>query len=589
MRQLIRNLPLKRKIHSIVFCCIILMIMGALISIRLICSAYDQMLYKTTAASLSISSTEMLNCLENINTMADMFLADSTIQRNLGKLKDSQQPRDINTAYQATYTALMEYYFTFRKNHINFISVYQDDFSIHTHMPSLRYVPDDVKEQLAEKAIEAKGASVWVTDYSKDHGLFMVKAIRRTENLKLDTIGVLVANIDLNGLITEANGSGSLQQESAYLLYDKEHLIYGSPTLSETILSEFSEMFDSPYGLVSYSDHDFFYVKSQIPGFGWNYVCIIPYDNIMVSIHISLKLCLAVLLSAVIVSILLSSALIDSITRHFDNLLLKMKNFGDGNQEPVPMNYDYSTRTDELGILHVQFDHMVEEVNKLIRTNYLNELLIKEAQFKALENQMNPHFLYNTLESINWRAKIAGARDISAMAEALGTLLRITLDQKHKQVPLARELELVRCYMTIQKYRYEERLTYQIQVPETLMNCSVLKFTLQPLVENAIRYGLEENTDSCLIQIIAEADQERHVLLVYVKNNGSVFEENLLDKLTSHEIEPHGFGIGLMNIQNRMQLTFGEPYGLKLYNEEDLAVAQMTYPLTDISKGASSC
>lgn len=321
---------------------------------------------------------------------------------------------------------------------------------------------------------------------------------------------------------------------------------------------------------------------------GWKYVCIIPYDNIMASIYTSIKLCLGILLASVVLATVLSSALIDSITRHFENLLVKIRNFGDGNQEPLPMDYNYENRSDELGILHRQFDHMVKEVNQLIRTNYLNEILIKEAQFKALENQMNPHFLYNTLESINWRAKVIGAKDISAMAESLGTLLRISLDQKSKQVPLRRELELVQSYMTIQKYRYEDRLNYQVSIPENLMECYVLKLTLQPLVENAIRYGLEENTDSCLIQITAEADAERNALLLYIKNNGSSFEEDLLEKLKNHQVEPHGFGIGLLNIQNRMQLTFGESYGLEVYNEDDLAVARLTYPLTEYSKGESN-
>jgi len=232
---------------------------------------------------------------------------------------------------------------------------------------------------------------------------------------------------------------------------------------------------------------------------------------------------------------------------------------------------------------------MVEEVKQLIKTNYLNQILIKDAQFKALENQMNPHFLYNTLESINWRAKIIGSKDISAMAESLGTLLRLTLDQTSKEISLRRELESVRCYMTIQKFRYEERLDYRILVPENLMNHLVLKLSLQPLVENAVRYGLEENTDRCLIEILAETDHENESLYVYIKNNGSSFEENLLEKLKTHEVEPHGFGIGLLNIQNRMQITFGEAYGIELYNEGELAVARLMFPLTNEKKGGAGC
>ncbi len=131
--------------------------------------------------------------------------------------------------------------------------------------------------------------------------------------------------------------------------------------------------------------------------------------------------------------------------------------------------------------------------------------------------------------------------------------------------------------MTIQKYRYEDRLEYEISAPKNLFGCYVLKMTLQPLVENAIRYGLEENTEECRIQIVAETDGSS--LFVSVKNNSSFFEDDLIKKLKTHKIEPHGFGIGLLNILERMELTYGENYGLTLYNEDDHAVARLSFPL----------
>lgn len=100
---------------------------------------------------------------------------------------------------------------------------------------------------------------------------------------------------------------------------------------------------------------------------------------------------------------------------------------------------------------------------------------------------------------------------------------------------------------------------------------------------------MEESTEGCLIQIVAQADREKEILHIYIKNNGSSFQDDLLRKLERHEVQPHGFGIGLLNIRDRMLLTFGEGYGLDLYNEDDLAVARLTCPLTDISKGVPTC
>ncbi len=580
MKTFIRNLSLKKKIHSIVLFCILLLAVTSLISIRLTSSAHQKVLYQSVATSLSYSGKELDNRLASIRTMADMILADATMQRELSILNDTYDLQDRAIAYKTIYTALNEYYFNFRKNNIRYMSLYQKNFSVNTHITNRSRLPDSVIADLIKRSEEGKGETLWITDYCEEYGLFLVKNIRRIEFLKLDSIGNLIVNIDMNQLMNLSTDTSHLYEKADYILYDQGNIIYNSSGLSPE--KGFKNVFRDRYGILSASGKDYFFVRRNLPDFNWGYVCIIPYDNIVATLRVSLNLCLFITFAAVLASIALSSTLIDSITRHFDNLLLKMQNFADGQKEELSVNYDYRKRTDELGILHTRFDQMVEEVNQLIRSNYLNEIKKKEAQLKALENQINPHFLYNTLESINWRAKYVGAKDISSMAESLGTMLRITLDQKSKQVPLRRELELVQCYMTIQKYRYEDRLEYEVSVPERLLDCFILKLTLQPLVENAIRYGLEENTEGCRIQILAESDDV--FLYVYVKNNGSVFNDQLLLKLKSHQIKTHGFGIGLLNIQERMELTYGDADGLNLYNENEQAVAKLTFPMPPSSE-----
>ena len=573
----ISNLSLKQKIHSIVLICIALLASISLLTMNLIASSHQKVLYQSVASSLSYSSQELQNSLNNINTMADMFLADSGIQHNLSQLKDSDDPLLRAPASQSLYSTLSEYFLNFRKNQIRYMSLYQDQFSTHTYRGAASLLPPLVIEDLLSRARAGNGATVWVTDYSQEYGLFMVREIRRTQHLKLDPLGILIVNVDIGQAIASSTAASRTFEDSDYLLYDKGNLIYDSSRLSDDPSFDIVSSLSHQYGRLRNHGQDFFYVRGTVPDFHWDYACMIPYEAIADTLTLSRNLCLAMIFAALVLSLILSSRLINSITRHFDNLVIKMQNFGEGNPLPVNMEYNYADRTDELGILHTRFDKMVDEVNELIRSNYLNEILRKEAQLKALETQINPHFLYNTLESINWRAKALGASDISSMTESLGTLLRITLDQKSKQFPLYKELQLIQSYMTIQQFRYEDRLKYRLTVPDELLNCEVLKLTLQPLVENAIRYGLEENTEACFIEIIAEASE--HDLYLYVKNNGSSFEPDLLLKLEAHEIEPGGFGIGLLNIHERLQLTYGSDYGLALYNEDDRAVAKMTFPI----------
>lgn len=583
MKAFIRNLTLKKKIQSIVFLCILLLTSVSIFNIRMISIAHQKVLYQTVASSLSFSAKELNNHLDVISTMADMVLADSTMQKNLGILKDTEKIQERTVAYKAIYGMLNEYYFNFRKNNIRYMSLYQGNFSIHTHIINKETLPDSVRKDLISRAEAAKGKTILVTDYSDQYGLFMVKNIRRTQFLKLDSIGSLIINIDMKQLIDSSTDNSHLYESADYILYDGDNLIYQSSAVTDKDPTVISKIFLSRYGLFQSMGKNYFYVRQALSNYNWDYVCIILYDNILASLTTSFRFSFIITIIAVIISSILSSALIDSIIRHFNNLLLKMKNFADGQKESLDIPYDYTGRTDELGILHTQFDQMVNQVNELIQNGYLNEILRKEAQLKALETQMNPHFLYNTLESINWRAKSVGAKDISSMAENLGTLLRITLDQNSKEVPLRRELELVQCYMTIQKFRYEDRLEYKITVPEDLYSCYVLKLTLQPLVENSIRYGLEENTEGCFIHILAERTSD--VLYVYIKNNGSAFEDQLLEKLKTNQISPHGFGIGLLNILQRMQLTYGEEYGLTLYNENEQAVARLAFPLVRKENG----
>jgi len=262
---------------------------------------------------------------------------------------------------------------------------------------------------------------------------------------------------------------------------------------------------------------------------------------------------------------------------HFHGLLSKMDKFGK-NENLVPTNnHIYDNRKDEIGILHNQFDKMVLKIQQLIEENYVNEILAKDAQIKSLENKINPHFLYNTLETINWRAKAIGEKEISSMVEALGALLRITLSQKETTTTLEHELQIVRNYITIQKIRFEERLSYIENVDENILQIELPQLTIQPLVENAINYVLEEFIDTCCIAITTETLE--NTVYIRVTNNDSQFEENLLEKLQNNEIKPHGFGIGLLNIHKRLQLIFGVNYGLELYNpDESHAVAQITVP-----------
>src|SRR5699024_276035 len=208
-----------------------------------------------------------------------------------------------------------------------------------------------------------------------------------------------------------------------------------------------------------------------------------------------------------------------------------------------------------------------------IKENYQKQIAIKDSEFKTLQAQINPHFLYNTLDSINWAARVSGQKKISEIAESLGYLMRTAIDTRVSLISLEDELRIVSSYITIQSYRFEERLDFKMDVPESIRHTEIPKFVLQPLIENSIQYGLQKMVDKCEIQLQGRIVGD-HVELT-VTDNGPGMERAVLEDIgsetyeTNETNESQGTGLGIRNIRDRIQLLFGDEYGLTIDSEEN--------------------
>lgn len=242
-----------------------------------------------------------------------------------------------------------------------------------------------------------------------------------------------------------------------------------------------------------------------------------------------------------------------------------MKKVQTGDLDYYDVGMETQMSKDEAGQMHENFKKMMNQINFLIGENYKKQLLIKESEFKTLQAQVNPHFLYNTLESINWSAKIAGEKKISQMAESLGFVLRASINMKDMLISLNEEISIVDHYITIQSYRFEERLQFTKNIADAHLTTLIPKFIIQPLVENAIRYGLQEMIGVCKIHVSVSETEE--TVIICVADNGPGIETEYLEKIISGNYQPKGTGIGLRNINERIKLLFGEKYGLKIDSE----------------------
>ena len=235
----------------------------------------------------------------------------------------------------------------------------------------------------------------------------------------------------------------------------------------------------------------------------------------------------------------------------------------------------YMNRTDEIGTLYNQYQTMLEENNHYIKSEYENKMILMDTQMKALESQINAHFLYNTLEAINSLAEIEGAEDISVMALALGDMFRYSIKTQGALVTLEKELAHVKTFVAIPQIRFDKGFRFEMDVPEELYSCRILKLILQPLVENALYHGLLHcNAGS---SIYLSARKENKIIYFTVKDDGVGMASETLEQLQKLLEEKPKFGelsqhanesIGLKNINARIRLYYGEDYGLSVKSEQ---------------------
>ena len=222
---------------------------------------------------------------------------------------------------------------------------------------------------------------------------------------------------------------------------------------------------------------------------------------------------------------------------------------------------------DEIGIISQAFNEMCKKLNDYISEVYAAEIQRKNAELNALQTQIDPHFLYNTLDSIRARALAEQDEKTGEMIVLLGKMFRWSSRTTDKFITLEDELEYIDTYLKLQKYRYEERLDVDIRVPDECLDDVIPKLILQPLVENVIKHALADKEDTGLIGIVAkEKDGKRLEITIF--DNGKGIEEHTLqdmyEKLNQQIAQDEFKSIGLQNVQARLKLLFGDEYGLMI-------------------------
>lgn len=244
-------------------------------------------------------------------------------------------------------------------------------------------------------------------------------------------------------------------------------------------------------------------------------------------------------------------------------------------------NENFSVRAtvsgnDEITMLTNQFNKMSERLEYLYKQVYMQEIELKNSQLLALQSQINPHFLYNTMDTIYWMSKIGNTKDIEHIVSSMSKLLRLTFSPNNDNVTsLSEELDHLKAYLEIQEIRYGDSVQFYLHYAGEYDQASVLRFLLQPLVENALIHGLKDRpTETISIEIFREGD----FLIYQVKNTGTPIDLDFISSLLSaSETKKKGFAI--RNIDRRLKLKYGDEFGLHYFIEGDFNIFEIKQPI----------
>ena len=315
----------------------------------------------------------------------------------------------------------------------------------------------------------------------------------------------------------------------------------------------------------SYADDTVIYSLTSVADSDWRVVGVSYVDelvnrNVREMLGLSLGLAILVLAAALLTSWLLSQLL----SRPLRDLSAAMEDF---ERDAGGFTYRPSGGTREVRELSSSFGHMVLRIQQLMTTVRQEEVKLRKTELKALQAQINPHFLYNTLDSIAWMCEQGRSTDAVNMVHALARLFRISISRGHELIPIARELEHAEHYLEIQTCRYKNQFTYAFHVDPACLDYYCNKITLQPIIENAILHGLDLLVDEGHIDV--QVCQEGEDILFCVQDNGVGMSPEQVSAILEQDAQDRT-GIGIKNVNDRLQIYFGKGYGLRIVSELDM-------------------
>ena len=430
---------------------------------------------------------------------------------------------------------------------------------------------NQVSSELEKKLIELKGEGIIISDTVINYDgttknvLAFLKILKNPNHLAED-LAIIKINISEDSIF-QIYGSKKLSANSQTIIVDDNFTIISGinkEKIGTLVDKEYldEEYVHEPSGYffkkINGKDMMITYVELFRPG--WKLMNIVPLSELAIDNTIIRNITLSTILLGTLFCLLISFFFSNRILRPLKVLRKSMNELEHENFDIVLSEKG----NDEISLVSKSFNKMSRKLNELINEVYIVQLKQKEAELKVLHEQINPHFLYNTLNTIYWVCQLEKAPESAKLVQALSKLFRLSLNSGNEITTVEKEIEHLKYYILIQKKRFEDLIQFNIEVDEKLLNCNIVKLILQPLVENAIQHGIERkgSEGSIMVRIYQEQDD----LIYEVEDDGIGADVNELYELL-HKVQDGNRGFGLKSVNDRIILHYGADYGLKFFSE----------------------
>ena len=414
-------------------------------------------------------------------------------------------------------------------------------------------------ERVYERAKTLKGERFWTKLFPGSDKLSMVRAVNAMGSQ--DQIGILIININEDE-IERLFRTLENMSTSFLMLYEwDENIIYSSGNTNELLISEIIKLAKTEKNSFwSYGKYAYINYYSSLND--WNMLAMISGEKLFAPINIIRNITVLIVAACFILSIAFSIIIAYYMMQPVTTLRMFMEQVESGN-----LNIRYhSSNHNEISQLGYVFNAMLDKLNKLIRENTDKQRRIRVEELKALQAQIKPHFLYNTLDNVYWMAQLIDAKEICNILSALANYYRISLSKGTETIKIKEEISHVENYMTIQKIRYANKIDFGIQIPDEILDMYIVKLTLQPIVENAIYHGLRDLDRNGDIRISGRVIDG--IISIEVWDNGRGMSKEKIDRVISGFNDNSKEGYGLSNVNERIQLYFGDNYGISINSVE---------------------